>query len=343
MSLSESLKQVIFNQWLFLVEATFEPTIQGSSNATYFVDTRDNQFVLKFYAATTETDQIQYEHSLLTFLQSTDLPFAIPVPIHTSSGETFIAVEADQRFSTGERGGTLNVALLPRLIGQPMDRQNLKQVQTAGFALAKLHYQLAKFDPLGQSAKLPFWGALDRIHPQVSNPLNVPQILSMGLEEQRRFSQMLNEVIEVAPDLYATLPIQTIHADYITPNILVENDQVTGILDFEFATRDLRLLDYLSSLDQFASFPWKEVRFENIVRAFSTGYRACSTLTVVEMEAAISVWKLQRASSLVYWTGCLIEGKGSREKIVDAVVETLRFETWLESNQNQLLDALSFA
>ena len=186
-----------------------------------------------------------------------------------------------------------------------MDRQNLDQIQSAGFALASLHHQLAKFDPPGKFARLPFWGALGRIHPQVSEPLNVPQILSLGLEEQGRVSQLLSDAIEAAPHLYATLPIQTIHADYITPNILVENDRVVGILDFEFATRDLRLLDYLSSLDQFASFPWKEARFEEIVRAFSMGYRACSSLTVAEMKAAIAVWKLQRASTLVSWTGWL--------------------------------------
>ncbi|MEG4349315.1 phosphotransferase [Microcoleus sp. LAD1_D3] len=335
MSLSESVKQVISDQWSFLVEATFEPTAPGSSYATYFVDTSYNQFVLKLYAATTETAQIHYEHSLLAFLQSTDLPFAIPVPICASSGETFIAIEAD--------GRSLNAALFPRIVGQAMDRRNLAQIQAAGFALAKLHDRLANFDPQGKFARLPFWGALDRIHPQVSVPLNVPQILSLGLEEQRRFGLLLNEAIEAAPNLYATLPIQTIHADYITPNILIENDRVVGILDFEFATRDLRVFDYLSSLDQFASFPWKEVRFEEIVQAFSTGYRTCSSLTVAEMEAAISVWKLQRASSLVYWTGWLIEGKGSRQKIVDAVVETLRFEMWLESNQRRLLDALGVA
>ena len=39
MSLSESVKQVISNHWSFLAEATFEPTAQGSSQATYFVYT----------------------------------------------------------------------------------------------------------------------------------------------------------------------------------------------------------------------------------------------------------------------------------------------------------------
>jgi homoserine kinase type II len=56
-----------------------------------------------------------------------------------------------------------------------------------------------------------------------------------------------------------------------------------------------------------------------------------------------SILSLRRASSLVYWTGWLVEGKGNRQKIVDAVMETLRFETWLDSNQQRLFDALGFA
>lgn len=334
MSLPESIRQVIVEQWSFLAKATFEPTAQGSSNTTYFVDTPNNRFVLKLYAGTAETAQINYEYSILTFLQNADLAFTVPVPIDATCGKALISVQLDKQSFT--------VALLPCLVGQPMDRRNLDQVQSAGFSLAKLHQQLVEFDPQGQLAKLPFWGDLGRIHPQVRDPLAVPQMLNLGLEEQARFSHLLQEAIEIAPHLYKMLPIQTIHADYITPNILVERDRVVGILDFEFATRDLRLLDYLSSLDQFASFPWKEGRFYEIIRAFSKGYQACSSLTTAEMEVAISVWKLQRASSLVYWTGWLIEGKGSHQKVVDGVLETLRFETWLESNQKGLLDALGF-
>lgn len=328
------VRQVIVEQWSFLAEATFEPTAQGSSNATYFAATPNNWFVLKLYSETAKTAQIQYEYSLLTFLQHTNLPFAVAVPIDAACGEKLISVELD--------GQSLTVALLPCLVGQPLDRRNLDQVQSAGFSLATLHHQLVKFDPQGQLAKLPFWGELAQIHPQVKDPLTVPKMLSLGLEEQIEFSHLLQEVVETASHLYKILPIQTIHADYITPNILVESNRVVGILDFEFATRDLRLLDYLSCLDQFASFPWKEERFDDIIRAFSKGYRACSSLTTAEMEAAISVWKLQRASSLVYWTGWLIEGKGSHQNVVNAVLETLRFETWLESNQKGLLDALGF-
>lgn len=161
-------------------------------------------------------------------------PFSVSIPIGAECGESLISVDLD--------GQSLTVAVLPCLAGQPLDRRNLGQIRSAGFSLAKLHDRLAKFDPSGQLAQLPFWGDLVQIHPQIRDPLAVPTMLRLGLEEQTRFGQLLNEVIEAAPYLYKTLPIQTIHADYIAPNILVECDRVVGILDFEFATRDLRLL-----------------------------------------------------------------------------------------------------
>lgn len=206
--------------------------------------------------------------------------------------------------------------------------------------MAKLHCALTEFDPSGQLAKLSYWGSLAQIHPLVSNPLEITQVLNLSLEEQIALNRMLIEVMESVPHLYATLPVQTIHADYITSNILVDGDRVVGILDFEFATRDLRLLDYLSSLDQLASFPWKEELFDRIVRAFSTGDREHCSLTMSEQNAITTVWRLQRASSLVYWTGWVIEGKANRQKIMDAVIETLKFETWLQNNRGYFLDCL---
>jgi homoserine kinase type II len=51
---------------------------------------------------------------------------------------------------------------------------------------------------------------------------------------------------------------------------------------------------------------------------------------------AIAVWRLQRASSLVYWTGWFLEEKVNRQKVIDAVVKTLQFEAWLSQNRGDL-------
>jgi homoserine kinase type II len=334
MSLSKSLEQIICDRWPCLVGARFEPTAQGLSNTTYFAYTDDEQYVVKLYAATTGLAQIHYEHKLLVFLQATDLPCAIPVPIAAATGQSLITVDLD--------GRSLTITLVPRLFGQTMDRQNLAQVRSAGTVLAQLHHQLQQFNPPDDLIRLPSWGDLAHIHPLVPDPLSVAAILSLGYEEQKYFNQMLEQAMVLAPHLYATLPVQTIHADYITENILVENDRVTGILDFEFSTRDLRLLDYFSSLSQFASLPWKDDQFAAIITAFSDGYGCTQSLTMAEKKASIDVWKLQHASALIYWIGWFIEGKVSHQKIVDAVVATLKFDAWIESNQGQLFDALGF-
>jgi Ser/Thr protein kinase RdoA (MazF antagonist) len=334
-SLLSSHKQSILDRWSFLADAIFDLTDCGSSNTTYFARTPNRQFILKVYDPIASITQIQYEHSLLAFLQQVDLPFAVPAPIPTASGDTLTAIDVN--------GKLLQIAVFPKLTGQPVSRDNLDGAGTIGFALAELHQALAGFDPNGQLAQLPFWGNLAKIHWQIRDPLEIPQILNLGLEEQTRFRQILSEAIEAVPYLYATLPIQTIHADFITPNILMDNGRVSAVLDFEFATRDLRLLDYLASVNQIASFPQTDSRFEDLVRDFSAGYRDRIALTEREKDAAIVVWQLQRASALVYWTGGWLEGKTSRQKVVGAVVETLEFQTWLEANRERLLDCLGFA
>jgi homoserine kinase type II len=147
MELSNSEKQSIRDRWSCLGEMTLEPII-GGSNTSYFVYTPTARFVLKIYAPQTQTAQIEYEHALLAFLQQANLSFAIPNPIPTSSGETFIHIETQQR--------SLRVALLPRLAGQTAHRRNLQQVHSIGCALAQLHSVLAQFDPTGQLARLPY-------------------------------------------------------------------------------------------------------------------------------------------------------------------------------------------
>ncbi|MEL7314173.1 MAG: phosphotransferase [Cyanobacteria bacterium J06559_3] len=309
-----------------------EPTCQGGSNKTYFIHTLTDTFVLKIYAATAEISQIEYEHRLLAFLQEQSPSFSLPTPIPTSNGETLVHLETESR--------SLRASLLPRLSGKPANRHHLKQVYSIGCALAELHAALAEFDPDGKLARLPYWGNLSEIHPAINNPLEIARILDLGRSEQTALNQILTEVLAEAAYLYTNLPVQTIHADYITPNILVDDDQVVSILDFEYATRDLRLLDYLSSLDELASFPWKERQFESIIRAFSTGYRERNALSLSEQEAITTVWRLQRASSLVYWTGWVLEGKVDRLKVADAAIETVRFETWLQQNRGKLLASL---
>ena len=319
----------LLEEWPFLGAATLQPTNRGASNTTYLVDAQADKFILKLYGDSTLTAQIQYEHSLLAYLQKADLSFTVPAPVPAKSGETLILVNRNNT--------PLRVALLPLLSGQPADRQNLLHTRAAGRALGELHRALAGFDLEGQLAQLPSWGDLYHLHPLVSDPLEVPQSLALNPNQQARLVKTLTEVIEAKPQLYTKLPVQTTHADYLSPNILIEDNQVVSVLDFEFATTDLRLMDYICGLNHFALFPWKEVSHWEFVQAFSTGYNEQASLTRLEAEAMPIVWRLQWASCIVYWTGWLREGKVTHQSVADGVTKTLLLEDWLENNAAELL------
>ncbi|NMG07587.1 phosphotransferase [Brasilonema sp. UFV-L1] len=331
-SISEQDIITLVDLWGFLGAATLQPTNHGVSNSTYFVDAQAGQFILKLYGDSTATEQIQYEHSILAYLQVCDLSFAVPAPVPINSGETLLSIDKNDT--------VLRVALFPRLPGQSANRENLNHARAAGQALGEMHCALARFDPKGKLAQLPAWGDLYHIHPLVKDPLEVPQLLGLNSNQQARLIKTLTEVLIAKPQLYATLPVQTTHADFLCPNILLKDNQVVGVLDFEFATRDLRLMDYICGLDHFSIYPRKEAPRWEWVEAFSAGYAKYISLTQQETEAIAMAWRLQRASCIVYWTGWFYEGKVTHQSVVDAVVETILLEEWLEDNATKIVNYL---
>jgi len=333
--LSEQDVIELLDLWSFPTPPTFQPTNRGTSNTTYFVNGQAGNFILKLYGDSTTTEQIQYEHTLLAYLQQANLSFAVPAPVPVEPGETLVHVSKNNNL--------LRVALLPLISGQIAERQNCHHAHAAGRTLGELHCALAGFDPEGLIAQLPAWGDICRIHPLVPDPLEVPKLLMLPLNQQTRLIKTLLEVLEAMPKLYQALPGQTIHADYLSFNILLEENQVVGVLDFEFATRDLRLVDYICGIDDYSMLPWKQDSRWEFVEAFCAGYAEHILLTHQEVEAIITAWRLQRASSIVYWAGWLREGKVTHQKVVDAVTNTLLFEDWLEDNATKLLSYIKWA
>ena len=317
----------LLNEWSFLEISKVEPTNQGTVNTTFFVETQTEKYVLKLYNDSITTAQIEYEHSLLTFLRSRNLSFVVPTPIPTSLGETLVTVKQDNSM--------LRVALLPFIVGNSSDRQNLAHTYAISQTLGELHHALAEFDSSGKMAQLPAWGDLNHIHPLVT-PLEVPKLLKLTLMQQQRLVKTLTEVIEAAPNLYKILPVQTTHADYLSPNVMLLDNHVVGVLDFEFATSDLRLMDYVAALDHFTRFSGESPRWE-FVKAFIAGYAKHVCLSQLEIEALTLVWRLQQASCIVYWTGWLTEGKVTYQSVVNAVARMLLLEDWLEENTATLL------
>lgn len=326
--------------WSFLDRVEIRSHQSNASNSVYFLEGQTEKFVLKIYGDTVNTEQIQYELSLLTYLSRANLSFAIAAPIPTDSGETLVEIDLDDE--------NLKIVLFPQLFGQSFQQHSLPLTFSVGQTLGQLHLSLKGFDREGKQTKLAAWGDLSRLHPLVPDPLKVPQFLNLSDTQQNRLLQTLTEVSEANIPLYQTLPIQTIHADYLPPNLLYVDDftenkstsRVVGILDFEFATRDLRLMDYLCGLEHFAQFPWQDKSHWEAVKAFHRGYKQYVSLINLEVEAIATVWRLQWVSSIIYWTGWFREGKVTHQSIANGVSKMLLLEDWLKNNTAKLQDNL---
>jgi len=146
-------------------------------------------------------------------------------------------------------------------------------------------------------------------------------MLPFAMDARTRLRTLL-EGLERAPcDLYPLLPAQLIHADFDPSNVLVEGEQVSGVLDFEFAALAPRAMDFAIGLHGFSGPPRAEDTYWRLAEAFAIGYQQRSRLTAAEIAALPALMRLREATSLVHWMG---RGWDGRTTMVDLVARAER-------------------
>jgi Ser/Thr protein kinase RdoA (MazF antagonist) len=156
-------------------------------------------------------------------------------------------------------------------------------------------------------------------------------------EDQKQTIFLLEETQTLAPALYQSLPQQIIHRDYDQSNILMEGDSVTGVLDFEFCGYDLRILDLAYALSHWPDGLWNTGREWLVINAFGQGYLQRQKLALEELEVLPRVFRLRATTSLFFRLGRYAQGVETQESLIDHIQETLKSETWLRMNAEELL------
>jgi len=300
---------------------------QGVNNLTQVIETPQGSYILRSYRRDRSLERIRYELGVLKSLQERNLPFQVPVPIPTVTGELF-AVLAEAV-----------VSLSPRLSGSPPLNDNLKQAYAAGQALAELVKALVDIQVEGTAQVVPFppsgdfetWAGIAIV------PASIIQELPIPKEEQEQIITLLEETQASAPSLYQSLPQQIIHRDYDQSNILMEGNSVTGVLDFEFCGPDLRILDLAYALSQWPSSLWNSGKEWPVIDAFGQGYFQRQTLALAELEALPRIFRLRATTSLFFHLARFVQGIETPEEILERVRETLTTGTWLQVHEEELV------
>jgi Ser/Thr protein kinase RdoA (MazF antagonist) len=321
----------LLDAWPLDQPRRLRPTGSGINSLTHFVEAGAGGYLLKVYQATADLARLRYEHALLGALREAGLPFAVPAPLPSRAGDTIV------RLPDGER----LAALFELIPGQPPDRTNPTHARAIGRALGQLHRALAGIELGPPPDPERCYGALDRVHAQVPDPLAAPDELPIGGDERRRLRAILAELVDQVPNLYARLPRQLCHCDYGPGQTLIVGDRISGVLDFEFAGPDLRAIDVATgwywTCSRSVDDRWPPIA------AFAAGYRAVVKPTEAELAAAPTLARLQRAAGLVHWVGRLRAGQAEPGLVREQAERLLALDDFLEREGERLIGTLAGA
>lgn len=331
--------------WPFLGPAmalTLTSLSGGTNNTLYRVAVAAPgalAYVLRLAAPHQDEAHARLEATTLAKLARRGLPFAIPAPLPTADGAPW------SMLPTGNR--TARATLTQLIAGAPPDRANLAQAEAAGAAIGALDAALAQIalpEEVAQSAQT--WrsaGRLDQINPRVPDPPAAFATLPLPAEQIARLQAGYAAVMERLPAFYVTLPQQLVHEDTDPGNLLMDGARVTGILDFEFLSYDIRATDLLVALVW-----WPEhVRWSGgewpLIAALARGYARALRLTEPEITALPTLHHMRGYTSLIHRLGRQRQGLSPMAHVVARAVAALNWMDWLDRNGARLASIVAEA
>jgi homoserine kinase type II len=330
----QALTLVVGTTWPLPTPTRLTSLGAGQNSLVYRVEAHATESrILKVYRNHADVARVQYEVALLNALRGAPLPFPLPTPLSTREGTLIHQLSVE----SGNLSGALAV-LWTELPGSHPDPSDERQAHVAAAALALLDLALADID----SAMLPGRPTLPlhELRRRVSAPDDVEDaLLQLPLHPQEitELLRLLEQVEAQIPPLYAHLPQQLVHADLDPTQVLMEGDQVTGIIDFEFSHHDLRIYDLAVPLALWPRDIFDTGAEWKLMEALGCGYTAHLRLLPQELRTLPLLLRVRAIGGLLRDIGWQRQGRVSMARVVDHAAYTLARERWLQRNEPRLL------
>lgn len=314
------------------------PLSGGTNNVVERVETPAGSFVLRRYGNHTNPARLVFEHDVLAGLARQGLPFAVPLPRATVTSATYAILPAPD-------GAPTLATLTPLIPGAPPDRADLDLARLAGEALAQLDVALARLPAPTAGAGLTWraTGDLARCHPLVPDPAAALGELSLAPGDRDRLLERYTWLLARLPALYATLPRQLCHEDLDPSNVLVAEGRVTGVLDFEFCTRDLSVVDLTVPLTWWPVEVYGTGAEWPMIAALAAGYARYVTLRADEIAALPTLFLLRALSSLIHRLGRHRQGLCPLGDVLARAHAALARCDWLAAHSQRLMETVAGA
>ena len=304
---------------------------QGFVNDNWIVETtRGRYFLKRRNPRLRHPDLIHAQHQLVGLLRRAGFPAPTIVP--TLTGETFLALKGEL------------YEVQEYIDGEPYDHGRPAHQDEAARTLGQYHARVERF--VSEALRRP--GEL--YGPAISGRILTDLSEAWQLDQDSRLKEISRElraeVTELAVDFAAhdALPCLVIHGDYYADNLLFDGDRIVGVVDYDKASWQPRVVELAEALIYFASARAGHLR-HLVYPGFLQGGPVCRFLrsyaaaVTLEEKETDSLPDYIRAIWLSVSLRRLLE-KGPRPAgALEALQEVLELAQWAKGNVHQMVEA----
>jgi Ser/Thr protein kinase RdoA (MazF antagonist) len=279
----------------------------GWNNTTFFVEGNGYKGIFRIYETHKDRAKIRFEHAVLEELQHQPLSFKVPVPVRTADGDTLVQLGIDE---------VKYACLFDYIEGAQATDNDVRFIRSFGEAAAELTVALASialetpvvyppYYELGQSYPLCNFEAVSRFCGQPDEPFK-------GLYDELQVLCSEFENILYSLEGIRKLPHQLVHGDLNASNLLLAPDdphKVTALLDFEFCTWDVRVMEAAVILSGLLGTD-KE---KEAIRQVCLGYAGRVQLDPEEIQAIPVLMRLRKVDVFLHFMTRYLNGTDGPE------------------------------
>lgn len=247
----------------------FKGIAAGIENTNYFVDTTQGRYVLTLFERLAPQD-LPFYLDLMAHLAGCAIP--CPLPIASRQGTNMVDFKSKP------------AVLFTRLEGSTLTEPDEWHCAAVGAVLAAMH-----------EAGRDFGGNLDNPRGPKWWHRTAPQVMPFLASDTQQL--LRTELAFQTAHRAENLPRGPVHADLFRDNVLFQDGELSGVLDFYFAGIDALLFDVAVTLNDWCVHA--DGRIDTLrAQAFLEAYHAGRPLSAEEREA----WPVMlRAAALRFW------------------------------------------
>ena len=314
----------------------------GMNNTTYMLKRDGERYVLRVYETHTDLVKIAFEHHVLSALRESDFGLMVPAPVKAIKGDgsTFHSIY-DPR-----NGQNKIAALFTFSTGKNPVWNTPEQLVELGCAAGLLSVALAGLEISLEPVYPPYY-QIQKAYP-LCPPEKLIQLCTSPPSELQRCAEEMQDLLPVLPALFEALngmerlPHQLVHGDVNASNVLSDDDgRICAILDFEFATWDLRVMELavpmsdLLTLDKSDEWMWEGL--EGLIR----GFRKQVILEPDELLAIPQLILLRSLDVVMHFISRMFEGTDEPEVAINQIIKLRERILWMNHNEECLRKLLT--